>query len=188
MDGRQADLIPALFLSDWHNSGNAAVILPMLFFFLWNRQLFRGEAKVPRRSYGLLPILAMLTVHRFRCELEMGLTVPRPKAYGCGLFRQHRLARFPWRRISLFLRNSGDKELYSSRSKLMQVKIAHHPAMIAAPTGCSFGELFFNTHSPGIQRVSHVPVSDHSTAALTSCSPIHFVRHLKPRRPEGQAR
>ena len=46
--------IPALFLSEWHGLGNAAVILPMLFFLLWNPQLFRGEAKVPKK---VLPII-----------------------------------------------------------------------------------------------------------------------------------
>jgi hypothetical protein len=48
--------IPALLLTDWHNLGNAAVILPMLLFFLWNRHLFRGEAEVPKKSYVLLAL------------------------------------------------------------------------------------------------------------------------------------
>lgn len=34
----------------------------MLFFSPWNPQLFRGEAKVPRRSYVLLGLLTVLTV------------------------------------------------------------------------------------------------------------------------------
>jgi hypothetical protein len=65
--------IPALFLSDWHNLGNAAVILPMLLFFLWNLQLFRGEAKVPRRSYVLLALLAVLSAIDFVVSWKWGL-------------------------------------------------------------------------------------------------------------------
>jgi len=30
------------------------VMVPMLLFFAWNPQLFRGEARVPQRSYVLL--------------------------------------------------------------------------------------------------------------------------------------
>jgi hypothetical protein len=72
-------VIPALLLSDWHNLGNAAVILPVLLFFLWNRQLFRGEAKVPRRSYALLSILAVLTAIDFVVSWKWGLQYEGPK-------------------------------------------------------------------------------------------------------------
>jgi len=71
--------IPALFLSDWHNLGNAAVILPMLLFFLWNLQLFRGEAKVPRRSYVLLALLAVLSAIDFVVSWKWGLQYEGPK-------------------------------------------------------------------------------------------------------------
>jgi len=58
-------VIPALLLDEWHNLGNAAVILPTLLFCLWNRQLFRGEVKVPKRSHVLLTSLAVLTAIDF---------------------------------------------------------------------------------------------------------------------------
>jgi hypothetical protein len=54
-------VIPALLLDELHVWGNMAAILPALFFSLWNPQLFRGEAKVPRRSYVLLGLLTVLT-------------------------------------------------------------------------------------------------------------------------------
>ena len=72
-------VIPALFLDDWHNLGNAAVILPMLLFFLWNRHLFRGEAKVPRRSYVLLALLAVLTAIDFAMSWKWALQYEGPK-------------------------------------------------------------------------------------------------------------
>jgi hypothetical protein len=71
-------VIPALLLSDWH-LGNAAVILPTLLFFLWNRQLFRSEAKVPRRSYALLALLAVLTAIDFVASWKCGLQYEGPK-------------------------------------------------------------------------------------------------------------
>jgi len=72
-------VIPALFLSDWHNLGNAAVILPMLLFFLWNRQLFRGKARVPKRSYVLLALLAALSVIDFVVSWKWGLSYQGPQ-------------------------------------------------------------------------------------------------------------
>src|SRR5260370_39113311 len=86
------------------------------------------------------------------------------------------------------LRHSRNKEFYRSGFKQAQVEIAHRPAVIAAPPGCSFGELFLGLPSPDIQRVSNVSVSDHPTATPTPCCPVHLVRHLKPRGPERQAR
>lgn len=71
-------VIPALFLSDWHHLGNAAVILPMLLFFLWNPQLFRGEAKVPKRSYALLAVLAVLSAIDFVVSWKWGLQYEGP--------------------------------------------------------------------------------------------------------------
>ena len=71
--------IPALLLSDWHNLGNAVVMLPMLLFFLWNRQLFHGEAQVPRRSYVLLVVLAVLTVIDFVASWQWGLHYEGPR-------------------------------------------------------------------------------------------------------------
>jgi hypothetical protein len=66
-------VIPALLLSEWHGLGNAAVILPMLFFLLWNLQLFQGEAKVPKRSYVLLALLTVLSAIDLILSWKWGL-------------------------------------------------------------------------------------------------------------------
>ena len=71
--------IPDLLLSDWHNLGNAAVILPMMLFFSWNRQLFRGEPLVPRRSYVLLALLAVLSAIDFVVSWKWGLQYEGPQ-------------------------------------------------------------------------------------------------------------
>lgn len=39
----------------------AAAAVPALLFFMWNPGLFRGDTKVPRRSYILLKIATLLT-------------------------------------------------------------------------------------------------------------------------------
>jgi hypothetical protein len=72
-------VIPALFLPDWHNLGNAALAVPMLLFFLWNRQLFRGQARVPRESYVLLALLTVLSVIDFVVSWEWGLQYEGPQ-------------------------------------------------------------------------------------------------------------
>jgi hypothetical protein len=51
----------------------AAAAGPMLFFFLWNPGLFRGEVKVPKRSYILLTIATLLTVIWFFMGWKYGL-------------------------------------------------------------------------------------------------------------------
>ena len=80
-----------------------------------------------------------------------------------------------------FLRHFRDKQLYGSGSKLTQVELAYGPAVVAAPSGCPFGEPFFDLRSLCIRCcVSHVSIPDHSTAAFTFCSPIHLVGHCKP--------
>jgi hypothetical protein len=66
-------LIPYLILSQGHNWGNAAVKLPMLLFFLWNCQLFRGVAKVPKRSYVFLALLTVLSVIDFVVSWKSGV-------------------------------------------------------------------------------------------------------------------
>jgi hypothetical protein len=72
-------VIPALFLSEWHSFGNVAIVLPVLFFFFWNRQLFRGQGKVPRRSYVLLAILAVLTAIDLVVSWKDGLQYEGPQ-------------------------------------------------------------------------------------------------------------
>ena len=60
--------IPALFGLRY-----AAAAVPMLLFFLWNPALFRGEAKVPKRSYALLLSATLLSVPWFILGWKFGL-------------------------------------------------------------------------------------------------------------------
>jgi len=65
-------VLPAFLLSDlglW----KAAIAVPTLCFFLWNPGLFRGEAKVPKRSYVLLIILILLGIADFVYGWKWGL-------------------------------------------------------------------------------------------------------------------
>ncbi|HEV2615646.1 MAG TPA: hypothetical protein VGU63_03440 [Candidatus Acidoferrales bacterium] len=65
-------VIPAFLLSD---SGlwKVAVGVPTILFFIWNPGLFRGEAKVPKRSYALLAIAIVLTIVDFVLGWKWGL-------------------------------------------------------------------------------------------------------------------
>jgi hypothetical protein len=51
----------------------AAIVVPMLCFFVWNPGLFRGQSKVPWRSYVLLIILILLSVAYFVTSWKSGL-------------------------------------------------------------------------------------------------------------------
>ena len=65
-------VLPAFLLSNlgfW----KAAVAVPMLFFFAWHPALFRGETKIPRRSYALLIIAIVLTVVDFVADWNFAL-------------------------------------------------------------------------------------------------------------------
>jgi hypothetical protein len=65
-------VIPAFLLSNlglW----KAAIVVPTLCFFAWNPGLFRGDAKVPKRSYALLIILILLGIADFVAEWNLGL-------------------------------------------------------------------------------------------------------------------
>jgi len=50
--------VPALFVS----SRIVGVVVPSLIFFAWNPGLFRGKNKLPKRSYGLLVVVTILSV------------------------------------------------------------------------------------------------------------------------------
>src|SRR4029077_18404556 len=65
-------VLPAFLLSEIHLS-KAAVTLPTLLFFIWNSGLFRGEAKVPKRSYVLLAVVTVLSVFYFVSGWTLGL-------------------------------------------------------------------------------------------------------------------
>lgn len=51
----------------------AAAAVPTVLFFIWNPGLFRGEAKVPKRSYVLLAIAIVLTIVDFVVGWRWGL-------------------------------------------------------------------------------------------------------------------
>ena len=72
-------VIPTLLLDNLHVRGNVAVILPVFFFLLWNPQLFRGEVKVPRRSYVLLAALIVLTVIDLVLSWKWGVQYEGPQ-------------------------------------------------------------------------------------------------------------
>ena len=61
-------------------SGEAAsdiltMMIPALFFFAWNPQLFRSSVKVPRRSYALFAVGAALSLGYFFSRWSEGLEV-----------------------------------------------------------------------------------------------------------------
>ena|SRR5882757_6028638 len=65
-------VIPAFLLSDLH-LWKVAVVVPILFFFLWHPGLFRGEARIPKRSSFLLLALITLGVVDFVTSWNWGL-------------------------------------------------------------------------------------------------------------------
>jgi hypothetical protein len=66
------------FLLSWPLS-MAALIVPVLFFFAWNPGLFRGDAKIPKRSYVLLALATVLSVVWFVSGWEYGLKYQGPR-------------------------------------------------------------------------------------------------------------
>jgi hypothetical protein len=65
-------VLPAFLLSG-QGMGKAAVAVPMLLFFAWHPGLFRGDAKVPKRSYVLLLVLILLAIADFVTSWNWGL-------------------------------------------------------------------------------------------------------------------
>ena len=70
--------IPSFFLR------RAAVLLPVVLFFVWNQGLFSGEAKIPRRSYILLIAATVLSVIWLAVGWRDGLAVQGAK-YNYGI-------------------------------------------------------------------------------------------------------
>jgi len=56
-------------------SGILTMMIPALFFFAWNPQLFRGRVKVPRRSYALFAVGALLSLDYSYSAWSEGLRV-----------------------------------------------------------------------------------------------------------------
>jgi hypothetical protein len=65
-------VLPAFLLSDWRLT-DAAVIVPVLLFFAWNPGAFRGESKIPQRTYVLLALATVLSVVYFVLSWNYGL-------------------------------------------------------------------------------------------------------------------
>jgi hypothetical protein len=68
-------LLPSLLI------GPAAVFVPMIAFCLWNRGIFNGAAKIPRRSYILLALLTVLSVPWFLNGWRDGIDLHGPHYY-----------------------------------------------------------------------------------------------------------
>src|SRR5713226_7199331 len=63
-------LIPALF-----HLRLAAVVAPMVLFFVWNPRLFHGDAEVPKRSFVLLIVATLVNALWFVVGWKDGLAV-----------------------------------------------------------------------------------------------------------------
>ena len=59
--------------------GKVAVVVPMLFFFVWHPGLFRGEPKIPKRSYVLLLVAIFLGIADFVTSWNWGLHYQGPR-------------------------------------------------------------------------------------------------------------
>jgi hypothetical protein len=87
------------------------------------------------------------------------------------------------------LQRSWQEKPHRGWSKLPQVEITDSPAMVAPQLGSSFRKFFFRFRSSRTDDVSHISISNHSTAFLAFCGPIQFLFHVKPYngRKEGDA-
>ena len=69
-------VVPALF-----GLGIAAVVVPVLTFFVWNPGLFQGNSSIPKRSYLLLATATLLSVLWFVIGWKDGMDF-QGKKYG----------------------------------------------------------------------------------------------------------
>jgi hypothetical protein len=71
-------VIPALLLSrpplDY-----AVVLIPTLLFLAWNPQLMRHESKIPKRTYALFGVLAVLSILYLAASWKWGLQYQGPQ-------------------------------------------------------------------------------------------------------------
>jgi hypothetical protein len=65
-------VVPAMMLAQWHLE-YAALLLPALFFLLWNPQLGRGEGEIPKRTYVFFLLLAVLNGVGFIVDWKLGI-------------------------------------------------------------------------------------------------------------------
>jgi hypothetical protein len=71
--------ILSAFLLHGQGSLKAAVAVPTLLFFAWHPGLFRGDAKIPKRSYVLLIVLILLSIADFIAGWNWGLQYQGPQ-------------------------------------------------------------------------------------------------------------
>src|SRR5215471_221046 len=64
-------VLPGFLLSPWNF--RAAAFVPVLLFSMWNPGVFRGDDRIPKRSYGLLLALTALTGIWFARGWTLGL-------------------------------------------------------------------------------------------------------------------
>jgi hypothetical protein len=57
----------------------AVLFVPVLLFFAWNPGLFRGDAKIPKRSYVLLALATVLSIFWFVSGWSYGLKYRGPE-------------------------------------------------------------------------------------------------------------
>ena len=65
--------IPLFVFSVWRLERIVIIMVPVLLFFAWHPGLFRGDTKVPRRSYALLTVATVLSVIYFVGSWKWGL-------------------------------------------------------------------------------------------------------------------
>jgi hypothetical protein len=65
-------IIPAMLLAQKHLEYVAA-LLPSLLFLLWNSQLLRAEGKIPKRTYVLFALVAILSAVDLAFSWKWGL-------------------------------------------------------------------------------------------------------------------
>jgi hypothetical protein len=79
-----ADTVPAFYpgpvfvLLPSFLIGPAGMLVPMISFFLWNRALFNGAVKIPRRSHILVAFLTVLSVPWFLSGWRDGIDLHGP--------------------------------------------------------------------------------------------------------------
>jgi len=67
--------VPGLVLLPLFLIGPFAMLVPMVFFFVWNPELFNGDAKIPKRTYVLLAVATLLSPLWFIVGWRDGIVV-----------------------------------------------------------------------------------------------------------------
>ena len=69
--------LPALMLAQWHLE-YAVILPPVLIFIFWNPQLFRSDGKIPKRTYVLFALGAILNAVDLAMSWKWGLQYQGP--------------------------------------------------------------------------------------------------------------